>query len=584
MKIIKIVVKNYRSINNLSSNFIEGKPTIVCGSNNVGKTNFLRALDLFFSLDIDRFNPKEDIPYDIEEGTFGGGRKIRFEAFFEENNDKIKIIVEYKISKDKGKFIEIKAKKNSSEIKEAKAREIVGKFKYLFIEASNINMPKLIADIVDNEILVSLDKQRSRQTKPLEDLHKFIKKSKNSVSEIEKNIGKHLNDFVLDVEGIDTKDWKIEILFPEFNKLRFAISDLIDFTLFDKNKRKISTKGSGIQRIIYLSLIKYIVDNSKKNVIIAIDEPEAFLQPALQKRASEVIKKIAKKAQVILTTHSSHIIDLNDLSQTFLFRMEYEKRPIARKKNEEFYKVKTIKDNNVGIEKVQLIKKYLGLKRNDSWEIMPYNLLVEGDEDRDYLNVLFESCKLENVNILVASGTSKIRGYLSFLEEFCEDLDYKPKVICILDHDSAGKAEFSSLKNKNNYKKFDLVPFLINRADGEKDYKNDYEIEDFIFPEVIKMAVNKLLRKKQYKGIKKRDFQKRFDKGYDKSCILKFITEHVKSINSSLANIDFESESIKKIICRYSCEIIKSKEMDDNFKSYPEVKKYLEKILNSNNL
>ncbi len=558
--------------------FLENRPVIICGSNNVGKTNFLRALGLFFCLDETRFDPKEDIPYDIEEGTHGGGRKTRFEAFFEEKLDKYKIIVEYKISKDKGSFIEIKASKNNITISETRAREIIGKYKYLFIEASNIDMPKLIADIVDNEILVSLDKQRSKQTKPLEDLQRFIEKSKNSVSSIEKNIGKHLNDFVLDVDGIDTKDWRIEVLFPEFNKLRYAISDLIDFTLFDKNKRKISTKGSGIQRIIYLSLVKYIVDNSKKAVIVAIDEPEAFLQPALQKRAAEVLKEIAKDAYVLLTTHSPHIIDLSDLSQTFLFKAEYEKRPLARKKNEEFYKVKTIKDDSIGIEKIQLIKKHLGIKRNDSWEILPYNILVEGPEDRDYMLALFEAFGMESINILVAGGTAKIRGYLSFLEEFCEDLNFKPKVVCILDHDNSGKSEYNSLSGKNNYKKFDLIPLLISRVDGDRDMKNDYEIEDFIFPEVIRLVINKILKKKNYKTITKKDFNKRFESGYDNFCILKFITEQVKNQNSSNNYIDFESESMKKMICIYVCEYIKNKGIVEQSKLYGNVERYLEKI------
>ena len=439
-------------------------------------------------------------------------------------------------------------------------------------------MPKLIADIVDNEILVSLDKQRSKQTKPLEDLQRFIEKSKNSVSSIEKNIGKHLNDFVLDVDGIDTKDWRIEVLFPEFNKLRYAISDLIDFTLFDKNKRKISTKGSGIQRIIYLSLVKYIVDNSKKAVIVAIDEPEAFLQPALQKRAAEVLKEIAKDAYVLLTTHSPHIIDLSDLSQTFLFKAEYEKRPLARKKNEEFYKVKTIKDDSIGIEKIQLIKKHLGIKRNDSCEILPYYILVEGPEDRDYMLALFEAFGMESINILVAGGTAKIRGYLSFLEEFCEDLNFKPKVVCILDHDNSGKSEYNSLSGKNNYKKFDLIPLLISRVDGDRDMKNDYEIEDFIFPEVIRLVINKILKKKNYKTITKKDFNKRFESGYDNFCILKFITEQVKNQNSSNNYIDFESESMKKMICIYVCEYIKNKGIVEQSKLYGNVERYLEKI------
>ncbi len=33
-------------------------------------------------------------------------------------------------------------------------------------------------------------------------------------------------------------------------------------------------------------------------------------------------------------------------------------------------------------EQAQKIKENFGIGRNDSWEVMPYNLLVEGQEDK----------------------------------------------------------------------------------------------------------------------------------------------------------------------------------------------------------
>ena len=70
MKIKSIDIKRYRSIDDLklvidtSTNFIS-----ICGPNNVGKTNVLRALNLFFNPD--RYVFEKDPPH-LKQHTRGG--------------------------------------------------------------------------------------------------------------------------------------------------------------------------------------------------------------------------------------------------------------------------------------------------------------------------------------------------------------------------------------------------------------------------------------------------------------------------------------------------------------------------------
>lgn len=64
-KLTEFNITNYRSISSIkltpsSSNFLT-----ICGSNNVGKTNFLRALKLFFNPEEENFDVENDIPYHI---------------------------------------------------------------------------------------------------------------------------------------------------------------------------------------------------------------------------------------------------------------------------------------------------------------------------------------------------------------------------------------------------------------------------------------------------------------------------------------------------------------------------------------
>ena len=60
----KITISNFRSISNLKIDLSKDNYKIICGANNVGKTNILRGINLFFSLDLSNFNAIEDIPKD----------------------------------------------------------------------------------------------------------------------------------------------------------------------------------------------------------------------------------------------------------------------------------------------------------------------------------------------------------------------------------------------------------------------------------------------------------------------------------------------------------------------------------------
>ena len=69
IKIENIQIKRYRSINDLTLSIDESyNITTICGQNNVGKTNVLRAISLFFNKT--QFIFKEDVP-EFKQMTLG---------------------------------------------------------------------------------------------------------------------------------------------------------------------------------------------------------------------------------------------------------------------------------------------------------------------------------------------------------------------------------------------------------------------------------------------------------------------------------------------------------------------------------
>ena len=75
----------------------------------------------------------------------------------------------------------------------------------------------------------------------------------------------------------------------------------------EKNKEKqipLSMLGSGYEMIFTLLYSYYLAQQSKKSLIVLIDEPELHLHPSLQEDLVKILFEFSKTAQVILTTHS----------------------------------------------------------------------------------------------------------------------------------------------------------------------------------------------------------------------------------------------------------------------------------------
>ncbi|MFZ1496675.1 MAG: AAA family ATPase, partial [Saprospiraceae bacterium] len=460
-------------------------------------------------------------------------------------------------------------------------------FTFFLVEASNIDIPKLISEIVNDEILpIGLDRRRgSLQKDSLIKLTEFIDKSKEAVGKIENELTAIFQSLFNNVESIDTENWKLKINFPEYNFLREAISSMISFTLFDTNNKELESKGSGIQRIILLSLIQFLNEKSRKNIIWAIDEPEAYLQPSLQKSLFSKFIVESQKNTLFIATHSTFFIDLNNLKNTFLFEGTKEvKDTYVRVKNKVFYKVHVVVDNTLSnFEKAQRIKSHFGIIKNDAWEIMPFNILVEGQEDKDYLIALLNLYNFPIPNILVAGGVPKFAGYLQFINDYCSELNFKPEVVAIYDKDSAGRQEYNSLNSDSKKRKMSNIKLdneYVIRFDGTQ--FDDIEMEDLLPVNVIIDSANKILKKHKFSIIKQNDRAKRTLPVYNRRPVLNFLNEMVRANNQDKHELSFDTLEMKLALSQNICKQIQSDEKTIfEFKNNIKIKEFLKRIINN---
>ena len=74
----------------------------------------------------------------------------------------------------------------------------------------------------------------------------------------------------------------------------------------------LSNMSDGTLRIMAYYVLLY-QDNLP--TLIGIEEPERNLHPGLLKNVASVVKRLSKKTQVIITTHSSQLLDCFNLEE-----------------------------------------------------------------------------------------------------------------------------------------------------------------------------------------------------------------------------------------------------------------------------
>jgi len=559
LKLLDFSVRNYRSLLNVKLKMESDFPITICGENNVGKTNFLRALNLYFNhLDQDLFSAKRDIPYHIFDGARGGGAKTALTGTFLnlQTGDKFKLKITFREGKEEDYEL------NGTKVSWEKADETLDKFRFIYIKSNNINVPEVINEILEDDVLLPLDKQRSRQSEPLKVLKEFIQKSQRATSGIERKINKYFDELT-DFDGT-LKNGKIKIKFAEFDLLRDAVKNMTQITIDDGNNLSIENKGSGAQRAVLLSIMQFISKNSKRKVIWGLDEPEAFLQPKLQRKMYATITSLVQEQlqPIVITTHSQHFIDLKNLSHTHLFGAEITPKTYARKKDKKYFQIDTKPiATESPVSKAMAIREHLGIESNDGWRVLPENLIVEGEEDQKYLQLLMEMNNIVPPNILWAGGASKIKGYLQFFNEFAKDLTYKPRFTCIFDEDKDGRSAKDSLSVKT-YPNIDVVIANLPYPTMQNAKGFEWEIEDFLPHELVFKAINKILRNRGYKIINKKCRDDRINTANRKTQILRYAEVVCRQINPNKEPIVLDNEGRKKEICQTICQIYRDNHLE----------------------
>lgn len=138
------------------------------------------------------------------------------------------------------------------------------------------------------------------------------------IAETEKQLNTLLKDFFTGC------DLEIEFETPTLEVLLSAPKLYVD----DGFRNAVENKGHGLQRAVIFTILRryaeYMTaapDGKKRNLILAVEEPELYMHPQAQRTVRRVFRKISEgNDQVFFSTHSSLLVDVAYFDE--IIRME----------------------------------------------------------------------------------------------------------------------------------------------------------------------------------------------------------------------------------------------------------------------
>ena len=598
LKILNIRIQRFRSIMDLSFDVsIENNLITICGQNNVGKTNVLRALNIFFNPEM--YDQQSDIPT-LKNATWGGSVHPKIELLFYKEKEKIfyHLTRDFKPQEDGNSSISgysfkgsIRRKTEKKILSHVETDAIFKKISFLYIESINTLIPNLINGISQDILSLQFDKARFTTNK------KALKDAYDSyIDGLQEILNVFSNDISTTFEGFKD-NWKVEFHVPKnSDSFRDLISDDVTFQIQDKGSNGIEDKGSGLQRLAHILMEFEAADRMtrKRDVIVCIDEPDLYLHEGLQRKLKLFIDKKSTNMQVLYTTHSKQFIDTYKLENTILLSCNHFEQFVTRKQRK-IDVIETIKIDISTDEGYEKICSHLGIEK-DNYEILEkHNILTEGNSDKKYIEELSRFFNIECKNIISVNGADNMEKYLDFYNSYYKNNStFKPMIKVILDNDSKGREVYKKLASKSHAfidVKLVLLNNFMNNSNQQLERNNtNNEMEDFLYPDLICYLINVILKKKGLNQINGKNIKSNCKKtAFNATGILNLCEHNKNEVNPDNGNeIVFTSSSKATDNIKESMAGLMRIEgnrnlidlLDDCHKQYPAVKQTLEDILN----
>jgi len=419
MKISKVSIKNFRSIQDLDFHFPESGLMIIVGANNAGKSNIVRALN------------------NILGETWWGKDIDPIDFYMRDSNNTIEIRIEF----DNGRHVEFRSDEggwpkyfdeNGNQIWQSQG-SIKEDFPCIYLPAQR-NIPQALSFYrwsLMGKIARSLNKRvkENNLTEELEDKFNEIMEIFDKIDEFKQ----FKEDFALFFEEFQTTaSYKLKVDFKPFTPLNYfkTINILVNDKVLGENYDiDIEELGEGTRNLIVLSLLRAYAKNFKQEAegLLIIEEPEIYMHPQARRHLLDVFKDIVKDSniQIIITTHSSSFIETEYFENIALVYKNPDKgtkiRQVTKRELVNF-------SNNTGASgcsTLDNITEFYAITSNEKLKeafFARYVILVEGETEELCFplflkKIEFASDKL-GISVIRVGGKSQIPKYWRLFYKF----------------------------------------------------------------------------------------------------------------------------------------------------------------------
>ncbi len=281
---------------------------------------------------------------------------------------------------------------------------------------------------------------------------------KNALTQLKSSIHKEDNN------KFDTIKDIIETIVPSAGKLRSTLDgEKVDIYF---GEYSIDTIGTGLHQLLLLVYCLVVNDES----VILLDEPELQLHPGAQRTLRKFLIEQSKEKQIILTTHSSIFTFMGENKATYAL---FEEKP------------KELKIEQIG--KTQLPEKtriLLGMENKDYF-FSGAVLLVEGESEEKIIPLVSQALGIDleesGIKIITVGGKDALKYMTAFLKHV-QDSNIPSFIILDKDVEEDKKSTIEDLKRQG----------LLE--EGNYHIWNNGELEDNLSEKELIMCVKDLAK------------------------------------------------------------------------------------------
>lgn len=270
MKMKSIQIKRFRSILNLKLNLDSLEHiTTICGANNAGKTNVLRAINLFFNPE--DYEASEDSPNHKFYGSRGGKVYPEISVDFEDNHTIHRITKAFDIEGiNKVTGEKILPNKQRQTLDANSINLVLNKISFFYIPSINISFPDLINNLIEE--IYDLEYAKARFSGLKSELKESFDNYVTGLVDVLNDLAEEINPTFQEFN----ENWEVGFEYDsDVKKFRDLISSDVEFFFNDKSNRNIEAKGSGLQRLGFILMHSRILSKIRnKQPILLIDEPD----------------------------------------------------------------------------------------------------------------------------------------------------------------------------------------------------------------------------------------------------------------------------------------------------------------------